>query len=116
MIRHNALLAFNDSASAMQIGEMIAAFLALKAEIAGIERVVWGENFSERSDGHTHVISFDFTDRAALAAFYDHPSHKRNAKELLKPITASLLIVDYEEKSSIEIAGKDSAGEEDDEY
>ncbi len=111
MIRHNALLAFNDSASAAQIHEMIAAFLALKSEIAGIERVVWGENFSQRAEGHTRVVSFDFADGAALAAFYDHASHKRMAETLLKPITASLLIVDYEEKSSIEIGGKGSAQE-----
>jgi len=111
MIRHNALLAFKGSASATQIGEMIAAFLALRNEIPGIERVVWGENFSQRADGHTHVVSFDFTDRIALAAFYDHPAHKRIAETLLKPITASLLIVDYEERSTSEHGGKDIARE-----
>lgn len=110
-IRHTALFAFDNAASDTQTAELIAALLALRNEIAGIERVVWGENFSQRANGHTHVVSIDFPDRAALAAFYDHPAHKRIAQTLLKPITASLLIADYEERSSIEIVGKDSARE-----
>jgi len=111
VIRHTALFAFDNAASDMQIGELIAALLALRNEISGIERIVWGENFSQRANGHTHLVSIDFPDRAALAAFYDHPAHKQIAETLIKPITAHPLIVDYEERSSIEIAGKDSARE-----
>lgn len=109
MIRHIALLAFNDAASHAQIGELIPSLLTLENDVAGIERIVWGENFSQRANGHTHMVSIDFPDRTALAAFYDHPAHKRIAKTLIKPFTVSLLIVDYEERSSLKIAGKDSA-------
>ncbi|MGH3087515.1 MAG: Dabb family protein [Gammaproteobacteria bacterium] len=111
MIRHTALFRFNDGVSAAQITEMMAALLALKNDVPQIERVVWGKNFSQRANGHTHVVSIDFPDRAALAVFYDHPAHRRIAETLIKPITASFLIVDYEERSSPKIAGEDGASE-----
>lgn len=108
VIRHPALFTFNDVASVAQIGELMAALLALKYDVSGIERIVWGENFSPRANGHTYV-SIDLPDRAALAACYEHPAHKRIAETLIKPITASLLIVDFDERSSLENVGEDSS-------
>lgn len=69
VIRHTALFTFNGAASIAKIGELITSLLALKNDVAGIECIVWGENFSQRANGHTHVVSIDFPDRAALAAF-----------------------------------------------
>lgn len=78
MIQHTALFKFNESTSAGEIGELMTALMGLKNEVSGIERIVSGENFSDRSDGHTHVVSMSFADRATLKAFYDHPAHKRS--------------------------------------
>lgn len=98
MIHHTALFTFNDAATKAQIDALMAALLALKNDIPAIERIAWGENFSDRSNGHTHVVSFIFLDRAALAIFYDHPAHKQVAEMQIKPITNSLVLVDYEER------------------
>ncbi len=100
MIHHTALFTFNDAATKAQIDALMAALLALKKDIPVIDRIAWGENFSDRANGHTHVVSFDFADRAALAIFYDHAAHKQVAEMQIKPIAASLLLVDYEERNT----------------
>jgi len=107
MIRHTALFTFNDAASKAQIDALMAALLGLKHVIPEIKRIAWGENFSDRANGHTHVVAFDFANRAALAIFYEHPAHKRLAELSIKPLTASLLLVDYEENTSSDRVAKD---------
>ena len=60
MIRHIALFTFNDATTKAQILGLMTALLDLKNDISQIDRVAWGENFSDRADGHTHVVAFDF--------------------------------------------------------
>ena len=99
MIRHVALFKFNDDASAEQIGDLMAALLRLKDDVPAIEHIDWGENFSTRSNGYSHIVSMRFANRDTLTDFYDHPVHKRVAATMIKPITADLLLIDYEEQS-----------------
>jgi hypothetical protein len=100
MIRHTALFKFRDGTAEAQIDALMAALLALKNDIPVIDRTAWGEIFSDRANDHTHVVSFAFLDRAALEIFYGHPAHKQIAETQIKPITASLLVVDYEEQNA----------------
>ena len=100
MIRHTALFTFRDGTGEAQIDALMAALLALKHDIPVIDRAAWGEIFSDRANGHTHVVSFDFRDRAALEIFYGHPAHKQIVETQIKPITASLLVLDYEEQNA----------------
>ena len=37
-----------------------------------------------------------FLDRAALAAFYPHPEHRRVLHNFVGPISADILVIDYE--------------------
>ena len=100
MIRHTALFRFRDGTAGAQIDALMAGLLALKNDIAVIDRTAWGEIFSDRANGHTHVVSFDFRDRAALEIFYGHPAHKQIAETQIKPITTSLLVIDYEKQNA----------------
>ena len=102
MIHHTVLYHFKDAATKAQIDDLMAASLALKNDIPGIERIAWGENFSPRANGVTHAVTFELRDRAALKVFYDHPAHASMAQLSINPITASLVIVDYEERRSVE--------------
>jgi hypothetical protein len=101
MIRHTALFRFNEAATKAQIADLMAGLMALKSDISAIERIAWGENFSDRANGHTHVVSMDFPDRAALAVFSKHRAHLQVIEMLIKPITASLLLIEYEERQAL---------------
>lgn len=100
MIHHTVLYRFNEAATKQQIDDLMAGSLALKNAIPGIERVAWGENFSTRANGTTHAVTFQLRDRAALKVFYEHPAHVLLAQLSIMPITANLLIIDYEERQS----------------
>ncbi|MBA3831136.1 MAG: Dabb family protein [Chthoniobacterales bacterium] len=108
MIHHTALFTFNETATKAQIAELMDSLLALQKDIPAIKRIVWGRNFSQKANGYTDVVSIDFPSRETLAAFYDHPAHKRVAERLIKPITKNLLIVDYEEKGLPEVSARET--------
>jgi hypothetical protein len=68
----------------------------LKGKIAGIIDLSCGANFSARAKGYTHGLVMRFTDRAALEAYYPHPDHQRVVQNLINPIRADTLVLDYE--------------------
>ena len=100
MLQHTVMYRFNETATKKQIDDLMIASLALKNDVPGIDRIAWGENFSDRANGITHVVTFEFRDRAALKVFYAHPAHVLVAQMLITPITASLLLIDYEERET----------------
>jgi Stress responsive A/B Barrel Domain len=68
----------------------------LKGKIAGIVDLSCGANFSQRAKGYTHGLVVRFTDRAALEAYGPHPEHQRIVQNLISPIRADILALDYE--------------------
>ena len=57
---------------------------------------VMGADFSDRAKGYAQGMVVRFVDRAALAAFYPHPEHRRVLQNFVSPISADILVVDYE--------------------
>ncbi len=68
----------------------------LKEQIPGIIDLSCGENFSERGKGFEHGLLVKFSDRSALDAYQPHPAHQEVVQNLIKPIAADVLALDYE--------------------
>ena len=94
---HTVLLKFIPNTSDEQIDKLTAGIVKLKNTIPGIEMISYGKNFSDRSSGFTHAVILTFRDVAALETFYAHPEHKKLINDLILPIKAALLVIDYEQ-------------------
>ena len=95
MIEHLVLFQWTPDASAEAIAQVLAALKALRGQVPGIVDLTCGENFSARAQGYTHALTVRFEARAALDAYGPHPAHQKVVQELIKPINASTLVVDY---------------------
>ena len=77
-VRHVVVFRYKPDASAEKIGQITAAFAALKNQIPGILAFEHGVNNSpEKLDqGFTHVYQLTFTSAAARDVYLVHPAHK----------------------------------------
>jgi len=96
MIEHIVLLRWTETASDAAKETVMTELRKLKGKIPGIVDLSCGTNFSDRSKGYTHGLLVRFTDRAALEKYGPHPEHQRVVQNLIKPIAADILAVDYE--------------------
>ena len=96
MIEHIVLFRWTDEASQEAKDKVIAELRSLKSKIPGIIDLSCGANFSDRAKGYTHGLVVRFADRAALQAYGPHPEHQRIVQNLIKPIAADILALDYE--------------------
>ena len=79
MIRHIVLVKFRAEVSEAEIAAIFADLAAIKAKLPGVIDIRAGRSESpERIErGYMHGFTVDFTDWAALAAYQDHPDHRR---------------------------------------
>jgi len=96
MIEHVVLFRWTEAASEEAKDKIMAELRNLKGKIPGIVDLSCGANFCDRSQGYTHGLVVRFTDRAALQAYGPHPEHQRVVQNLIKPIAADILALDYE--------------------
>jgi hypothetical protein len=96
MIEHIVLFRWTDNASAEAKENVLTELRKLKGKIPGIVDLSCGTNFCDRSKGYTHGLVVRFTDRAALDAYGPHPEHQRVVQNLIKPLAADILALDYE--------------------
>ena len=96
MIEHIVLFRWTDVASEEAKENVMVELRKLKGKIPGIVDLSCGTNFSDRAKGYTHGLVVRFTDRAALQAYGPHPEHQRVVQNLIKPIAADILALDYE--------------------
>ena len=96
MVEHIVLFRWTEEASQEAIDTALAELRALKGKIAGIVDLSGGVNFSDRAKGYTHGLVIRFTDRAAVEAYGPHPEHQRVVQNLINPIRADTLVLDYE--------------------
>lgn len=94
---HTVLFKFIPNTSDEQIDRLTSGIVKLKNTISGIEMISYGKNFSDRSLGFTYAITITFRDLAALETFYAHPEHKKLISDLILPIKAAMLVIDYEQ-------------------
>lgn len=96
MIEHIVLFRWTENASPEAINNVMTELSKLKSKIQGIVDLSCGTNFSDRAKGYTHGLVVRFKDRAALEAYGPHPEHQRVVQNLIAPIRADILALDYE--------------------
>ena len=96
MIEHIVLFRWTDAAGGKAIETVMTELRGLKNKIPGIVDLSCGANFCDRAKGFTHGLVVRFTDRASLEAYGPHPEHQRVVQNLIKPIAADILALDYE--------------------
>ena len=96
-VKHIGLIKFKEGTSEEQINNLFDQLLELTENIDGIQDYVSGPNTSTEgfNQGLTHGFIMTFTDAAALSAYLPHPEHQR-FKELILPLTESVVIFDFE--------------------
>ena len=79
MIRHIVLIRFRAETSEGTIAAIFADLHAIKAKLPGVLAITSGRSESPEQieRGYMHGFVADFADWAALAAYQDHPDHKR---------------------------------------
>ena len=96
LLRHIVLFKFRENATETQIQKVIDAFSALPTKIKEIQSYEWGLNNSPEGldKGFTHCFQVTFKSEADREIYLPHPDHKAFV-EVLKPILADVLVVDY---------------------
>lgn len=79
MIRHIVLLKARPGVTEAEIAAIFADLAAIKAKLPGVLAIHSGRSESPEKieRGYMHGFTVDFTDWAALAAYQDHPDHRR---------------------------------------
>ena len=79
MIRHIVLVRFRPEVAEAEIAAIFADLAAIKERLPGVLEVHSGRSESPEKieRGYLHGFTVDFADWAALAAYQDHPDHRR---------------------------------------
>jgi hypothetical protein len=92
---HIVLFAWKPEAGSEAIEQALQALRDLKDKIPGILELTCGANFTDRGKNFTHALLVRFTDRPALETYGPHPEHQKVVQELILPIRADLIAIDY---------------------
>lgn len=79
MIRHIVLVKFRPEVTEPQINAIFADLAAIQAKLPGVLDIRAGRSESPEQieRGYLHGFTVDFADWADLAAYQDHPDHRR---------------------------------------
>lgn len=79
MIRHIVLVRFRPEVTEEEIAAIFADLAAIRTKLPGVIDIRSGRSESPEKieRGYMHGFTVDFTDWAALAAYQDHPDHRR---------------------------------------
>jgi hypothetical protein len=93
---HVVLFRWNADAAPEAIEKAMQGLRDLRDRIPGVLDLTCGANFTDRGKGYTHGLVVRFTDRAALDGYGPHPAHQQVVVNLINPIRADVLALDYE--------------------
>ena len=96
MVEHIVLFKWQETATPQAIEEIMAELRKLKTEIPNILDLTCGETFTNRAQGYTHGLVVRFSDRAALEVYGPHLAHQKIVQQLINPVRADSLVLDYE--------------------
>ena len=95
-IIHIVLFKWNADAAPDAIDRAMAGLRELRDKIPGILELTCGANFTDRGKGFTHGLVVRFVDRATLEVYGPHADHQKVVQNLINPIRADVLALDYE--------------------
>ena len=92
MIRHIVLIRFRADVTEATIAAIFADLHAIKAKMPGVMAIKSGRSESPEQieRGYMHGFIADFANWAALAAYQDHPDHKRVGAALVAAATGGI--------------------------
>ncbi len=96
MIVHLVLFKWKEEATSESILATIEALKRLKSKIPNIIDLSCGKNFTNRAQGFQHGLMVKFRDRNDLESYQNHPAHQEVVQNLIKPILADIIALDYE--------------------
>ena len=94
MIDHLVFLAVREDASPEDVEDLISSIRGLKNTVPGVVDLTVGENFSERSGGHTHGLFVRFESVEDLQEYLKHQDHLAVVEKLDR--LTDRIVVDYE--------------------
>lgn len=68
----------------------------LKGEIEGLQEIEVGINFNSAETAYDVVLYSIFSSKEALAFYQGHPKHLEVANSLVRQVSISRVVVDYE--------------------
>lgn len=85
MIRHIVLVRFRPEVTEAEIADIFAELHRIEGKVPGLGAILSGRSESPEQieRGYLHGFTADFADWAALAAYQDHPDHKRLGARLV---------------------------------
>jgi len=85
MIRHIVLVKFRPGLSEAEIADIFAGLHTIKGKLPGVASICAGRSESPEKieRGYLHGFTVDFNDWASLAAYQNHPDHKRLGARLV---------------------------------
>ena len=85
MIRHIVLIRFRPEVTEAEIAEIFSDLHRIEGNLSGLGSILSGRSESPEQieRGYLHGFTADFADWAALAAYQDHPDHKRLGARLV---------------------------------
>jgi hypothetical protein len=92
MIRHIVLVKVRPEVAEAEIAAIFADLAAIKERLPGVLAVHSGRSESPEKieRGYLHGFTVDFTDWAALAAYQDHPEHRRVGAALVAAVVGGI--------------------------
>jgi hypothetical protein len=92
MIRHIVLLKARPEVTEAEIAAIFADLAAIRGKLPGVLAIHSGRSESPEKieRGYLHGFTVDFADWAALAAYQDHPDHRRVGAALVAAATGGL--------------------------
>jgi hypothetical protein len=92
MIRHLVLLKARPEVTEAEIAAIFADLAAIRGKLPGVLAIHSGRSESPEKieRGYLHGFTVDFADWAALAAYQDHPDHRRVGAALVAAATGGL--------------------------
>ncbi len=94
-VQHVVLVEWKDDADLAAIDGFFSAVSAFPGKIDGVEKVEFGENFTDRAGNFTHCGIITLRDKDALAGYGPHPEHQA-ALDIAKPALANIMVADIE--------------------
>lgn len=94
-VQHIVLVEWKDDADQAAIDGFVSAVSAFPGKIDGVEKVEFGENFTDRAGNFTHCGIVTLRNKEALAGYGPHPDHQA-ALDIAKPALANIIVADIE--------------------
>ena len=96
MIEHVVFFAVRPDTPESSVDAMVAALRKLPEAIPEVRSLTIGPTFTDRGREFTHGLHVRFADRDALATYLAHSAHVAAVEEVVKPIAADVVVLDWE--------------------